>query len=114
MKRIKKLPFPSHLAVTECTVEIKTPEINADGEQETYKIGKLKCIFDESSQRKFTSDGKEIAANALVIIEGDIAPALGSVSSGNVTVGGSKLQIVKGSRLRNPDGTVHHTELEVI
>ena len=113
-KRIKKLPFPRWLAVTPFSAEIKGADVNPDGEQETVKINSGMCIFDESSHREITKDGKKIVSNALVMIEGDVAPSLSDVSSGRVTVNGCTYEIAKGSRPRNPDGTVHHTEFEVI
>lgn len=113
-KRVKKLPFPDWLAVIPYKIELKTPDLNIDGEHEIFKINGGMCIFDESAHRKITKDGKEIVSNALVMIKGDVAPSLSSVSSGSVIINGDRLEIVKGSRPRNPDGTVHHTEFEVI
>lgn len=113
-KRIKKLPFPGWLAVTPYNIELKSPDVNPDGEQETLKTNSGMCIFDESSHREITKDGKKIVSNALIMIEGDVAPSLSDVSSGNVTVNGNTYEILKGSRPRNPDGTVHHSEFEVI
>ena len=114
VKKIKTVPFPQFLANTPCIVTIESEDVNPDGQQEKYTTAELMCIFDEKAHRTTDKDGKDIRAEALVIIEGDIAPALNSVSSGTVEINGSKMTIVKGSRPRNPDGTVHHTELELI
>ena len=110
---VKKLKFLSFLAVTPCTVELFGDAVNQDGEQETELVGTFDCIFDEKSRRVITADGKEILSSSSVLIEGDIAPGA-DISSGRVKVkGGVFREIANAARLRNPDGTVNHTRLEL-
>ena len=49
-----------------------------------------------------------------ILIPGDIAPGISSISSGEVEVLGIKRNIYKGEKARNPDGTVNYTKLELI
>ena len=109
---VKKLKFLSFLAVTPCTVELFGDAVNQDGEQETKHVGTFDCIFDEKSRRVITADGKEILSSSSVLIEGDIAPGT-DISSGRVKVNGGFREIANAARLRNPDGTVNHTRLEL-
>ena len=49
-----------------------------------------------------------------MILKGDVAPKLSDISSGTIKIFERELTISKASRPRNPDGTVHHTEFEVM
>lgn len=113
-RRVKKLGFPDWLLNTECIVAVDTEEINEDGETVVYKTEPMKCIFDEASKTAYTADGRRITLAGTVIVKGDFAPSLPTVSSGAVTVNGRTMQIYSSARPRNPDGTVHHTEFEVM
>lgn len=114
VSKIKKVPFPDFLLKTPCTLFLESTDVTADGEQETVIIKNQKCIFDEKSRRTLTKDGKETISTALVILKGDVAPDLSDISSGTIKIFDRKLTISKASRPRNPDGTVHHTEFEVM
>ncbi|MBP3939489.1 MAG: hypothetical protein IK955_08765 [Clostridia bacterium] len=112
---VKKLPFPDFLLRTPCEIKLHTGNVNEDGDKEIYKIDKdLKCIYSEASRRVYDKDGKTIVLSGKVIVKGDIAPKLKSVSDGVIVINDNELFIHKGARPRNPDGTVHHTEFEVI
>lgn len=113
-KNVKKLPFPHWLENTACTVTVQSEDITPDGEQAAVTVSGVKCIYDEKARRVTDKDGKDIRSEARVIIRGDIAPGLNSVTSGTVKINGGVMTIVRASRPRNPDGTVHHTELELI
>lgn len=112
--RIKKLKFPTELLTTDCVISVDTQELNEDGESIVYKTEPLKCFFDEASKVVISSDGKRIIIAGTVIVEGDFAPSLSVLSSGTVIINGRAMQIYSSSRLRNPDGSVHHTEFEVM
>lgn len=110
---IKKLPFPKELAVIDYELSLNIEGISEDGEPMSALTKKGKCIFSEKAKRVIDSDGKQIELLGRVIIEGDIAPSLPSVSDGAISINGRTYEIHTGSRPRNPDGTVHHTLLEV-
>ena len=112
-EHIKKLKFLRFLAVTPCTVELLSDTVNADGEQVMVRLGMFRCIFDEKRRRVLTADGKEIQSSSSVLIEGDIAPGM-DLASGRVQVHGENREIAAASRIRNPDGTVNHTRLELM
>lgn len=113
-RRVKRLGFPDWLLNNECVISVDMEELNEDGETVVYKTEAKKCIFDEASKTVFTADGKRITLAGTVIVKGDFAPTLPILSSGTVTINGRILQIYSAARPRNPDGTVHHTEFEVM
>ena len=49
-----------------------------------------------------------------VILLGDIAPNIKKISGGQVVINQVEYEIYQASRPRNPDGTVHHTTLELM
>ena len=112
--RVKKLRFPKALATTEYSLLLEQPGISEEGSpiEEIESAGK--CIFSEKSKRIITEDGKEITLFGKVAIEGDVAPSLKTVASGNIVLNGQKYEIYSGYRPRNPDGSVFCTEFEVM
>ena len=121
---VNKLPFPDFLLKTDCSIEINSSGINNDGEPNKPIIFEGKCIFSEKSKIIYTQDGQKINLVGKIIIKGDIAPSIQKIASGQVYIGhldlsdkfvkDKKLEIYASSRPRNPDGTIHHTTLELM
>lgn len=110
---INKLPFPDWLLNTDYSITLNQEGISEEGEPISAFTGKGKCIFSEKAKRIIDSEGKQITLLGKVIVKGDIAPALKSVSDGVITINGCSYEIHTGSRPRNPDGTIHSTQFEV-
>lgn len=114
-KNVKRVPFPDYLCKTPCTIKLDTGGLTEDGEAAVYKNGiETNCIYSERAKRIYDKDGKSIILSGRVIVKGDIAPTLETVSSGCITISKRKMMIHTAYRPRNPDGTVHHTEFEVV
>lgn len=111
---VKKLPFPDWLLNTDYSLVLNDIGISEDGEPVKSTEISGKCIFSEKSKRIINSEGKEINLIGKVIVKGDITPSLKTVSDGVITINGRSYEIYAGYRPRNPDGTVHHTEFEVM
>jgi hypothetical protein len=74
------------------------------------------CNFSEKSKTIRDKDGQWVQLNASLMIGKDIAPEV-PVLVGHVYLpdsNGRQWKIWKGSRVRNPDGTVNHTVLELM
>ena len=113
-KNIKVLPFPTWLLNTDYSLSLNSEGISEDGEPISVIESSGKCIFSEKAKRIIDSEGKQITLTGKVIIEGDIAPSLKTVSDGVITINNREYEIYAGYRPRNPNGTIHHTEFEVI
>lgn len=113
-KKIKKLPFPDWLLNTDYTLSLNTEGISEDGEPISSVEDEGKCIFSEHSKRIIDSEGKQITLIGKCIIKGDIAPSLKSVSDGTITINERTYEIYSGARPRNPDGTIHSTQFELM
>lgn len=111
---VRRLPFPDALANVPCQIAIYTEGVNEDGGPAAGAEYAGMCIFSEHAKRVIDNDGKAITLTGKAIIKGDIAPGLSSVSDGVFYVYDRQYQIHAGHRPRNPDGTVHHTELELL
>lgn len=107
-----KLPYPKSLDITPITVEM-TNGINSDGEPNVDLVYEGKCRLVETTKTLRDADGKLIQLVAVAYIGCDIAPSKNLVS-GSVTIFGNKFKIHNVSRPRNPDGSVHHTKLELM
>ena len=55
-----------------------------------------------------------IQLEGCALIPGDIAPELPVITKGDITVLGVTRHIYKGTKCRNPDGTVNYVRLDVM
>lgn len=112
--KIKKIPFPDFLLRTDYSITLHQEGISEEGEPLSALTSNGKCIFSEKTRRVLDTEGKEILLTGKVIVKGDIAPQLKTVADGTITINGRVFNIHAGYRPRNPDGTIHHTEFEVM
>lgn len=110
--KIKKIPFPDWLLNTDYSL-VLNDGLTEEGEPKKVLETNGKCIFSEKAKRIIDAEGKQITLLGKVIVKGDIAPLLKTVSDGAITINGRSYEIHAGYRPRNPDGTVHHTEFEI-
>lgn len=114
---IKKLN-PKHLERllnNECDVVIYQEGLSEEGEPLTsLNLKNQKCRFVEKTKVIISSDGRKVELVGKVILLGDIAPNIKKISGGEVIINDSKYEIYQASRPRNPDGTVHHSSLELM
>lgn len=120
---IKKLPFPKNLLNLECTVKLTGSGISEEGEPILIEVGSFSCSFSEKSKVIINPDGTRIDLLGKILIEGDVAPNIPKISTGEISVykkngnkkiGEKTVQIFSTNRPRNPDGTIHHTTFEVM
>lgn len=98
-----------------CDVVLYQEGLSEEGEPLTsLNLENQKCRFVEKTKVVINSDGKKVELIGKVILLGDIAPNIKKISGGEVIVNDSKYEIYQASRPRNPDGSVHHTTLELI
>ena len=125
---IKKLN-PKHLEKllnNKCDVKLYQEGLSEEGEPLTsLNLTNQKCRFIEKTKIIITADGKRVELLGKVILLGDIAPNIKKISGGEVSnvitvidgkevINESKYEIYQASRPRNPDGSIHHTTLELM
>lgn len=114
---IKKLN-PNHLKKllnNECDVTIYQEGLSEEGEPLiSLNLKNQKCRFVEKTKIIISPDGKKIELIGKAILLADIAPSIKKISGGQVRINETEYEIYQASRPRNPDGTVHHTSLELM
>lgn len=99
---------------TEIHVELDAEGYGKYGTPLSSVVFNGRCNYQDSSKTVLTDEKKLIQINGIALFPGDIAPDLPTLSGGSVEVFGVKRRIFKGTKARNPDGTVNYSKLELI
>ena len=103
---------PAAVCNTPCTVVLT----GGEGEDCTPVVAatlKLKCNWQSAPRQVLDAERRLIQLNGTAFFSGDIAPDV-NVLAGTVEIYGAKWTIYKGTKCRNPDGTVNYTKLELM
>lgn len=76
--------------------------------------GCVYCNLQNKAKTIMTAQKKIVQVNGILLIPYDIVPNSPTISGGFVVIDGVKRDIVQGTKVRNPDGTVNYTELDVM
>lgn len=106
---IKKIPY---LTPNNATCKIVISDGIVDGHENTKTIYEGKCFFSQAAKRVQNNEGIWVPLAGTIQIEGDIAPDL-LVISGTASVNSSEEFTCRGTKRRNPDGSIHHTFIEL-
>ena len=110
-----RLPLiPKALFNTSCTVVIGKDGISEDGEPLEALRVETKGIFIDKAKQVMDAEKHIIRLEGQLILDGDIAPELSIIGTGTATINDREYKIYRCYRPHNPDGTVHHTEIEVM
>lgn len=105
---------PKKWCKTPMHVVINQEGISEDGEPlKNLEIDTL-CNYQDKAKKVLTEQQQLIEIEGTALFDGDIAPSLASISDGTVVVNGVTRKIYRGTKARNPDGTVNYTKLELI
>lgn len=105
---------PDSMCKIDIYVKLYDEGLTEEGEPVVALEEDLKCNYQDSAKTVMTSEKKLVQISGTAYFNGDIAPDLPAISSGEVTVFDVTRQIVRGMKGRNPDGTVNYTRLDVI
>ncbi|HEX2986147.1 MAG TPA: hypothetical protein VHO71_04955 [Caproiciproducens sp.] len=105
---------PDSACNTPITVSI-TDGVGEDGIPKVVAIWSGNCNYSEKQRQILDAERRLITLGAAALFNGDIFPGREKLE-GSVAVNGGALvwQIYRGSRARNPDGTVNFTQLELM
>jgi len=104
-----KLPFPDWCLVT--PIKVYAEEPGEDGVTETL-IFDGKCNFSEKSMTTLNEQRQVVELTGKVLLKGDIYPE--KLIRGYVVIDGIKRTIYRSRKLRNPDGSIYSTELDLM
>lgn len=99
---------------TEIHVEIEQEGRNVYGEPLEPVIWDGLCNYQDSGKTVLTAEKVFIQLEGCALIPGDIAPELPVITKGDIKVFGVIRHIYKGTKCRNPDGTVNYVRLDVM
>ncbi len=103
---------PDWVCTTPITINIDGEGLTEDGAPNSVTVIEALCNWQDGGQAVLTGDEKIIDISGRAYFNGDIAPSLSNITSGDAVIFGEKRQILKGFKRRNPDGTVNHTEIQ--
>lgn len=106
---IKKLPFPRFALNTDIKI-VQTSKTEDGGESERA-LYEGKAIYKQRDRTILDEHKREIVLTGQAIVEGDINP--GEEISGFILVDGMKKTIYNTARIRNPDGSIFSTEVNL-
>lgn len=93
-------------------VQLESEELNEDGGPLNVVNWKGFCNYQEQTKRIYTSDKSYITVNASCMIPNDIAPSF-STGSGYINVFDQRREIASFQKVRNPDGSVNFTRIDL-
>ena len=96
---------------TDIKLSIEQEGINGYGEPLEPVVYEGKCNYQDKAKCILTDEKKIIEITGTALLPGDICPRLPVISGGNATVHGVERRIVRGTKARNPDGSVNYTEV---
>ena len=107
-------PIPKAMLNSDCDITLNASGISEDGEELPSVTYSGRCAFSEKRKRVYDAEKNLIQLEGQVVIPGDIAPTLSEACTGTITVNGTEYTVYAVKRPRNPDGSVHHTSLEIM
>lgn len=72
-----------------------------------------KSNYQDNAKTVLTAQKELVQLSGSALIPGDIAPDLPVISGGTIKVCGVERKIYQGYKVRNPDGSVNYTRLDV-
>ena len=104
-----KLPFPDWCLVT--PIKVYAEEETEDGVEEKL-IFDGKCNYSEKTKTTLNEQRQVVELTGKVLLKGDIYPE--KLIKGYVVIDGVKRTIFRSRKLRNPDGSIYSTELDLM
>lgn len=109
-----KLPqVPDKMFNTPCNIKFFASKLSEDGERTVIADVDTMCIYGDKAKSIMDAEKRIVQLEGSIMVKGDIANEL-SISDGIVAVRGKQLKIYKVMRAMNPDGSVHHTTMELM
>lgn len=104
---------PESVCHTPVEVQI-TDGIDQDGLPKVVAHWSGKCNYSEKQKQILDAERRLITLEATALFPGDIFPGREKLEGDVIINGGMARIIFRGSRARNPDGTVNFTQLELM
>lgn len=105
---------PKKICKTDIHVKIYDEGSSEDGAPIVLLEKDLKCNWQSKAKRVLTNEKVVIVITGTAYFNGDIATEISEISGGEIIIFGEKRRIFRGTKARNPDGSVNYTMLEIV
>lgn len=105
---------PPSVCKTKIMVKVNLDEIGEYGESDVSQVGSFYCNYQATSKRIYTSDTSYIQLSGIALLDGDALDMNSNPSDGEAVILGRTFRIHSISKMRNPDGSVNYTKIELI
>ena len=111
------MKYPSLVPESVCKIPVSltvyADELSENGAPIVAAAYEGRCNYQDSAQRVYTSDKHDIQLSGKALFNGDIFPELPVIAGGEAVIFGEKRRIYRGTKARNPDGSVNFTQLDL-
>lgn len=115
---IKIMKYPPLVPAAVCkipvTLTVYADELSEDGAPVVAATFTGRCNYQDSAQRVYTDDKHYIQLSGKALFNGDIFPELPVIAEGTAVIFGETRKIYRGTKARNPDGSVNYTEIQLM
>ncbi len=105
---------PDAVCRTPISLTIYSDELTEDSAPMVAFTFEGKCNYQDSAQRVYTDDKHYIQLSGKALFNGDICPELAVIADGTAEIFGETRKIYRGTKARNPDGSVNYTEIQLM
>jgi hypothetical protein len=105
---VKTIPYVLKMA------DFSSVKPDKDGAPEVAATFTRFCNYQDTAQRVYTSDKHYIQLTGKALFNGDIFPGLPVIADGQAEIFGEPRRIFRGTKARNPDGSVNYTQIDLI
>lgn len=98
---------------TKLSVKIESEELNENGTPKSILEWEGYCNYQEKAKKIWSEKKVLVEITGTCMIPGDIAPDNATISEGKVTIFGVERDLEMGTKVRNPDGSVNYTVLNI-
>ena len=105
---------PDSVCKTPISLTLYADELDENGAPIVAAAYEGHCNYQDSAQRIYSDDKHTIQLSGKALLNGDICPALPAIADGEAVIFGEKRKIYRGTKARNPDGSVNYTQLDLM
>ena len=105
---------PDAVCRTPITLTVYADEPDENGAPVIAATFEGRCNYQDSARHVYTADKQSVQLSGKALFNGDIFPELAVIADGQAEIFGETRKIFRGTKARNPDGSVNYTEIQLM
>lgn len=105
---------PRAICRTPIELTLYADELDEDGAPRVILEYDGQCNYRDSAERVYTDQKHYVKLSGKALFDGDICPEQTVIAGGEAVLFGERRSIFRGTKARNPDGSVNYTCLELL